>query len=323
MSAPIDSVQKHHKSAADIDEGFGRYSAYLMRLRTLITSSTRYIAYSSDIGEAFRPLTRPEVVRTAYAVSWAYIFADVGYTCYKAVKNDNGSPTIASEVSWIAARRATFQTFASLIFPAITIHSVVKYSAPLFSKAKSLRVRTAGPTVAGLLTVPLLPTLFDHSTEVAVERLFDMLEYKVAAWNGDKHASESLEKGSLWRGFNERGFGEEKKNNKPSAPSVAQLAILGMGVDLVYLPRMRQMMARHAQRIKSLRAPFATTVQRHATATDEGEARTSPYLQMAAQHFARRTLTSVEMNAFNDMRTRSCDEQMRFLATRYAFPCMH
>lgn len=37
----------------------------------------RYIAYSSDIGESFRPVSHPYLVRSAYAVSWAYILGDV------------------------------------------------------------------------------------------------------------------------------------------------------------------------------------------------------------------------------------------------------
>lgn len=37
----------------------------------------RYIAYSSDIGEAFRPLTSPNFVRAAYGISWAYVSTSI------------------------------------------------------------------------------------------------------------------------------------------------------------------------------------------------------------------------------------------------------
>jgi fission process protein 1 len=37
-----------------------RYLAYFARIRTLLAASTRYLAYSSDIGEAFRPIVNPK-----------------------------------------------------------------------------------------------------------------------------------------------------------------------------------------------------------------------------------------------------------------------
>lgn len=40
-------------------------------------TAQRYIAYSSDIGESFRPVSHPYLVRSAYAISWAYILGDV------------------------------------------------------------------------------------------------------------------------------------------------------------------------------------------------------------------------------------------------------
>lgn len=67
-----------------LEDGPSRYAAYAMRLRTLITSTSRYVAYTSDIGEAFRPLTSPTFVRACYGISWAYLLGDVGYAGYKA-----------------------------------------------------------------------------------------------------------------------------------------------------------------------------------------------------------------------------------------------
>lgn len=49
----------------------------------MITGS-RYVAYTSDIGEAFRPVVPPMLVTAGYAVSWAYLIGDVGYEGYKA-----------------------------------------------------------------------------------------------------------------------------------------------------------------------------------------------------------------------------------------------
>lgn len=47
-------------------------------------SAHRYVAYTSDIGESFRPVAHPLLVRGAYGISWAYILSDVSYEGYKA-----------------------------------------------------------------------------------------------------------------------------------------------------------------------------------------------------------------------------------------------
>ncbi|KAI9710303.1 MAG: hypothetical protein M1820_002797 [Bogoriella megaspora] len=61
-----------------------RYAAYASRVRTILVSAHRYIAYTSDIGESFRPIAHPYLVRGAYGVSWAYLIGDVSYEGYKA-----------------------------------------------------------------------------------------------------------------------------------------------------------------------------------------------------------------------------------------------
>ncbi|KAJ5175353.1 uncharacterized protein N7482_001230 [Penicillium canariense] len=61
-----------------------RYAAYAQRVRTLLLSAHRYVAYTSDVGESFRPVAHPWLVRSAYGISWAYLLGDVGHEGYKA-----------------------------------------------------------------------------------------------------------------------------------------------------------------------------------------------------------------------------------------------
>jgi fission process protein 1 len=61
-----------------------RYAAYASRVRTIMLSAHRYVAYTSDIGESFRPIAHPYFVRGAYAVSWLYLTGDVAHEGYKA-----------------------------------------------------------------------------------------------------------------------------------------------------------------------------------------------------------------------------------------------
>ncbi|KAF2091364.1 hypothetical protein K490DRAFT_31502 [Saccharata proteae CBS 121410] len=61
-----------------------RYAGYASRVRTILLSAHRYVAYTSDIGESFRPIAHPFLVRGAYGVSWAYLIGDVAHEGYKA-----------------------------------------------------------------------------------------------------------------------------------------------------------------------------------------------------------------------------------------------
>lgn len=69
--------------ATDVQEGKvdtldsnARYLGYLARAQRYIIQGSRYVAYTSDIGEAFRPVVPPSVVTAGYAVSWAYLIGD-------------------------------------------------------------------------------------------------------------------------------------------------------------------------------------------------------------------------------------------------------
>ncbi|KAL2132447.1 hypothetical protein VTI74DRAFT_3784 [Chaetomium olivicolor] len=180
-----------------------RYAAYASRFRTILLSAHRYVAYTSDIGESFRPVAHPWLVRGAYGVSWAYILGDVSYEGYKAywhnqrVLNpqielttrqqqilgiaDGAEPAAPATPGKIAPledyktvmlQRGIFQSIASMGLPAFTIHSVVKYSGKAMKDVKNAKLRTWGPIGLGLSVVPFLPAIFDKPVENAVEWAF-------------------------------------------------------------------------------------------------------------------------------------------------------
>jgi fission process protein 1 len=165
------------------------------------------VAYTSDIGESFRPVAHPWLVRGAYGVSWAYILGDVGYEGYKAYWHNqrvlnprvelttrqqqmlglNDEMTASAKQAALAApgtvapledwrtvmlQRGIFQSVASMGLPAFTIHSVVRYSGRAMKDVKNARVRTWAPIGLGLAVVPFLPSLFDKPVENAVEWVF-------------------------------------------------------------------------------------------------------------------------------------------------------
>ncbi|MCJ1468889.1 hypothetical protein MMC07_007519 [Pseudocyphellaria aurata] len=181
-----------------------RYAAYASRLRTILLSAHRYVAYTSDIGESFRPVARPWLIKGAYGVSWAYLAGDVGHEGYKAYLSNQRilHPVVSEAVSIessnetgktpgvqsinqqpghvpaiedfrsVMVQRAVFQSVASMGLPAFTIHSIVRYSGRALKTAKNPMIRTFGPIGLGLGAVPFLPFIFDKPVENAVEWTF-------------------------------------------------------------------------------------------------------------------------------------------------------
>ncbi|KAI1804960.1 mitochondrial 18 KDa protein-domain-containing protein [Daldinia bambusicola] len=187
--------------APDSTESNLRYAAYANRLRTIMLSAHRYVAYTSDIGESFRPVAHPWLVRGAYGISWAYILGDVSYEGYKAYWQNqrtlnpqlalsarqqkatglstpapaDAKPGVVSPLEdyrTVMVQRGIFQSVASMGLPAFTIHSVVRYSGRAMKDVKNKTLRVWGPIGLGLAVVPFLPTLFDKPVENAVEWMF-------------------------------------------------------------------------------------------------------------------------------------------------------
>ncbi|KAK0491207.1 mitochondrial 18 KDa protein-domain-containing protein [Armillaria novae-zelandiae] len=178
----VDHLTKDNVDSTDSDI---RYLAYGARLRTALRASTRYIAYTSDVGEAFRPVVPPWVVTAAYGVSWLYLGGDVAYESYKAHRRGPSAVEAAhfsepTRLGFVAVQRATFQSIASMGLPALTIHTIVKQTKKAFVNVQNPKLKAWGPTLSGLAVVPALPYLYDHPVEVATDRVFDWIKEKMA-----------------------------------------------------------------------------------------------------------------------------------------------
>ncbi|KAI8336692.1 mitochondrial 18 KDa protein-domain-containing protein [Chlamydoabsidia padenii] len=180
-TSPVDKTASQHSLTERVEEGEvntidtkARYLAYASRLKTAMTASSRYLAYSSDIGESFRPIVPPAVVKAAYGISWGYVLIDMSYEGYKAHHAGDSNQEVAVKM----AQRGTFQAVASMFFPMVTIHTAVKYSAKAFKDVKNTKLRTWGPTAIGLAIVPFLPYMFDEPVEHVMDRIFEPLKIK-------------------------------------------------------------------------------------------------------------------------------------------------
>jgi len=187
----VDALADENASTTDSEL---RYAAYGARLRTALRAGTRYVAYTSDIGEAFRPVVPPWIVTAAYGISWLYLTGDVGYESYKAHRRGPSALEAAHfsepvRIGMVAVERATFQSIASMALPAFTIHTAVKQAKKAFDKVQNPRVRTWGPTFTGLAIVPILPFLFDHPVEHVTDKVFSWIKVKIAEQQQSKPSS--------------------------------------------------------------------------------------------------------------------------------------
>jgi len=163
-----------------LEDGPGRYLGYAARgVRTLLLTTARaakqahrYIAYSSDVGEAFRPVWKQRSVKAAYGVAFAYVAADVGYNVYTTHNETNGDrkKTVRKGIETL-----TFQALASLALPSLIIHTAVHQSHKIFHKSASVALKKWGPVAVGLAIIPALPFTIDEPCEHACEAGFERL----------------------------------------------------------------------------------------------------------------------------------------------------
>lgn len=147
------------------DVGAVRYVAYT----ALIARAARYLAFTSDVGEAFRPVVKPLIVRASYGVSWLYCLGDVAYETHK--RSQEGMKGV--DLVRFGTERATFQAVASMAIPAFMIHSQVKIVQRITNRFGV--AQRWGPSVAGLALIPFLPVLLDRPAELAIEWTFHKL----------------------------------------------------------------------------------------------------------------------------------------------------
>jgi len=155
------------KAETELEDTKVRYLGYGARIRTALVAAQRYLAYTSDFGEAFRPVVHSYVVKAAYGISWAYVIGDVGVEAMRERERGSSSDIIMRT----ATKRAIFQSLASMIFPMFTIHQTVHLTAVLMKKFG--RTNKWIPTIAGLAMIPALPFLFDHPVEHTLDNLYD------------------------------------------------------------------------------------------------------------------------------------------------------
>ena len=140
-------------------------SAAAAKSKAAAAANARYTAYSSDVGEAFRPMVPEWAVKATYGLAITYILGDVGLTTYQESCRPNGNPVRTF------VHASVFQGIASLALPMFVIHQAVH--AAQYATKKMGRFTKWGPTIAGLALIPALPYCIDEPCEHVIDGAFD------------------------------------------------------------------------------------------------------------------------------------------------------
>ncbi|GMH60583.1 hypothetical protein TrRE_jg6547, partial [Triparma retinervis] len=112
----IFALTENEEENNPLRDWYVRQAAYLSRMKVLavktVKAKIRYSAYSSDVGEAARPVAPSWVVKAAYGIVGVYIVGDISYECYNE-KTANGLEWTDWPVVRKGLHAATFQGIAS------------------------------------------------------------------------------------------------------------------------------------------------------------------------------------------------------------------
>ncbi|CBX90650.1 hypothetical protein LEMA_P056840.1 [Plenodomus lingam JN3] len=145
-----------------------RYAAYASRIRTIMLSAHRYVAYTSDIGESFRPVAHPYLVKGAYAVSWLYLAGDVSHEGYKAYCRNQ---RVLHPEKFLEETEATPQTTATGRDTGLLAR--VQDAAQNMTKTEGLKYGSAGTALTGGEVVAgRIPAIEDYRAVMAQRALF-------------------------------------------------------------------------------------------------------------------------------------------------------
>jgi fission process protein 1 len=135
-------------------------------------SALRYLGYSNEIGEAFRPIIPLRIVAYSYIIEFSYFISDTIHKGHKAYQDYKHHDDVIRHISKASFYTVIWQCFASVVLPAFTINRIVKligYISKHFTK-NQLMIKYS-PTIIGLIVIPILPIVLDPIVDKAMEKI--------------------------------------------------------------------------------------------------------------------------------------------------------
>ncbi|XP_017148418.2 mitochondrial fission process protein 1 [Drosophila miranda] len=124
----------------------------------------RYMGYSNEIGEAFRPLVPKSIVAASYGLAIGYVCTDTFDKSLRLQRTGASNRDLAI----LAGDVFSWQMMASVIIPGLVINRITWASRMMLRKAPVGILKTV-PTLIGLASIPLII----HPIDSLVDRIMD------------------------------------------------------------------------------------------------------------------------------------------------------
>ncbi|KAI1700671.1 mitochondrial 18 KDa protein (MTP18) domain-containing protein [Ditylenchus destructor] len=151
--------------AYDIQQKWGQSDLYR-------ETPIRYLGYTNEVGEAFRAWVPVSLVRLSYVIASGYVVADALDKSHKAYNKEwQSAAERRKHVALTMADTLTWQAFASVIVPGITINRLCAFSAFMlrrFSRMSNPGAKLA-TTAIGLAAIPFIVKPIDAMVEVGMD----------------------------------------------------------------------------------------------------------------------------------------------------------
>ncbi len=137
--------------------------------KTNVMTTLRPTAYASEIGEALRRVTPLWFVNSMYGASILYVLVDTGVSTVSAYKN-NPKQLVSNRkhATIVCADQIVWHSFASMVLPAVTIHTIVKYAGKLL---RGTRYASVLPAAIGLASIPFIIHPLDNSVTLVMDKI--------------------------------------------------------------------------------------------------------------------------------------------------------
>ncbi|XP_017085459.1 mitochondrial fission process protein 1 [Drosophila eugracilis] len=130
----------------------------------------RYMGYSNEIGESFRPLVPKSLVAATYGMAIGYVCTDTFDKSLRLQMNGASSREVAIKGGDVFC----WQMLASVAIPGLVINRITWATKSLLTRAPSPILKTV-PTLVGLASIPLII----HPIDSLVDRLMDVTYRKM------------------------------------------------------------------------------------------------------------------------------------------------
>lgn len=149
-----------------MDNNTERPIAYARNIGTLL-KNYRSISYASEVGESARPIVPKWCVNALYAVSFCYVGVDLIHVWRE---NNHRQDNLGSNLI-VVGDRALWHASASIVTPAVTIHTIVKTVKYALEKGKcSSKSAKLGATLMGLTSIPFIIHPIDEGTDWIMDK---------------------------------------------------------------------------------------------------------------------------------------------------------